>query len=167
MDLIPTRVCGAKTNSGHPCKRTCAPGFTRCNLHGGHTPQARLAAVELLAKAAIPASAALLDILSAFGRERCDSCGMPTGDPAPVLRAAQIVLDRTGFPAGIDVKVAAADTAPPPWVTLLPWIPDERFELMHQWLQEAADAKRRNDTWSGEASVEAELVDAPVAGDEP
>jgi hypothetical protein len=50
-----------------------------------------------LAKAALPSATALLDIVSDWRRDRCDTCGYPKGDPTPVIRAAQIVLDRTGF----------------------------------------------------------------------
>lgn len=31
--------CGAKTRSGGRCKRAPAPGYNRCNLHGGKTPR--------------------------------------------------------------------------------------------------------------------------------
>jgi len=28
-------LCGAKNRDGHPCRRFCAPGRTRCYYHGG------------------------------------------------------------------------------------------------------------------------------------
>lgn len=92
-----TRTCGATARNGLPCRRYVGPGFTRCNLHGGATPLARQAATEALARAALPAAEAMFDIIDRFHHETCPTCGLPNGDPTPVIRAAQIVLDRTGF----------------------------------------------------------------------
>lgn len=104
------RTCGAMGRSGYPCRRRVAPGFTRCVLHGGATPLARQAASEALARAALPAAEAMFDIIDRYHREVCPTCGLPNGDPGPVIRAAQIVLDRTGFgPAG---TLAVTTSAP-------------------------------------------------------
>lgn len=43
------RRCGAKTRNGAPCQHFVAPGFTRCRLHGGALPQAKLGAARRLA----------------------------------------------------------------------------------------------------------------------
>lgn len=39
-DARKRKRCGAKTRSGYPCKRGCAPGRTRCKFHGGASPAA-------------------------------------------------------------------------------------------------------------------------------
>ena len=46
-----TDRCGAKTTAGTPCKRTPAPGLTRCYIHGGKSPQALAKGAERLALA--------------------------------------------------------------------------------------------------------------------
>ena len=112
MDVM-TRLCGATTKgSGEPCRKPVAPGFTRCRHHGGHTPLARQTAQENLAKAALPSAAALFDIVSDWQRHTCATCGYPKGDPSPVIRAAQIVLDRTGFHPTLAVEAVRAQEIP-------------------------------------------------------
>ena len=32
-------TCGAKTRTGHPCKKSPLQGKTRCRLHGGLSPK--------------------------------------------------------------------------------------------------------------------------------
>ena len=160
MSGIATRECGALTSSGNPCRRGCAPGHTRCNLHGGHTPLARQAASEALAKAALPSAAALLDIVSSYGRERCDKCGQPTGDPSPVIRAAQLILDRTGFHPTLTVQTQTAE-AP----RHMAWIPHERLVQMNAWLEEAKEAMARGEQPADELPV-IELQATPVTDSE-
>lgn len=93
--------CGApKASSGLPCQRGVAPGFTRCNLHGGANPAAKIKAEQSLAQARLPACEALFDIIERYDHTTCVTCGYPSGDTDQqkvILRAAQIILDRTGL----------------------------------------------------------------------
>lgn len=134
---LTTRFCGATTKSeGVPCRRPVSPGFTRCNMHGGATPLARQAAAETLAAAALPAAGVLFDIVDTWKRTACDKCGMPTGDPSPVIRAAQIVLDRTGFGPSATLAIAP----PPPKEPWAEWLTVEQAQVVTEFI---ADAKRR------------------------
>lgn len=84
--------------TGLPCQRGVAPGFKRCFLHGGSNPGAKIQAEQALALARQPAIAALHQIIADWGAESCKHCGRPNHENAhPVIRAAQIILDRTGF----------------------------------------------------------------------
>jgi hypothetical protein len=132
-----TRICGATTkDSGEPCKRACIKGGTRCTLHGGNSPLARQAASETLAAAALPAARVLFDIIDEWQRTTCPVCGMPKGDPGPVIRAAQIVLDRTGFHPSMSVQVSHTDEIPP-WAR---WLTNDQLRQVGEWI---ADAKTR------------------------
>jgi hypothetical protein len=91
---------GGVNNSGAPCQRRCSPGFTRCNLHGGALPSAKIKAEQALAQARIPSCEALFHIVNQFLEQPCPTCGYPTGDTdiqRTVIRAAQVILDRTGM----------------------------------------------------------------------
>lgn len=138
-----TRQCRATGRNGLPCRRYVAPGFTRCNLHGGHTPLARQAAAEALARAALPGAEALFDIIDRYHRETCPTCGYPNGDPAPVIKAAFGVLDRTGFGPSATVQLT-----PTPEAELLGKFSGmslaelaDRAEAMARRLRAAADAE--------------------------
>lgn len=130
-------TCGAMTRNGWPCLRPTAPGFTRCNLHGGHTPGARQAAAETLARAALPSAEALFDVVDAYHRTRCPTCGQPSNDPSPVIRAAQIILDRTGFGPNATVTLGPSSS---PFAAYAAWIPQERLETLAAWIAEAKQA---------------------------
>ena len=133
-------TCGAVGRNGFPCRRHVAPGFTRCALHGGHTPLARQAAAEALARAALPAAEVMFDIIDRWQQTRCPTCGMPSGDPSPVIRAAQIVLDRTGFGPSATMQVAPApEYALPSHLTLAQLA--DRAEAVARRLRAAADAE--------------------------
>ncbi len=137
MDAM-VRICGARTKAnGLPCQRVCAPGFNRCNLHGGHSPLARQAAQRALAAAALPAAQVLFDILDRYQSDTCPHCCMPRGDPTPVIRAAQIVLDRTGFHPSVSVELSRQEPQAAEWG---PWMTDDQLRQIGQWI---ADAKRR------------------------
>jgi hypothetical protein len=100
--------CGDPTNpggighksNGDPCNRGCAPGMTRCNLHGGNNPAAKIKAEQMLAQARLPACEALFDIIDMWERTTCAACGFPSGDVGmlkTIIRAAQVILDRSGM----------------------------------------------------------------------
>lgn len=102
--------CGATSRTaGESCKRNCALGFTRCYLHGGASPGAKLAAEKALAFARLPAIEALSQIIEDWQGTACPTCGRPSQEIAllnPVIRACQIVLDRTGFGPRATIEVA-------------------------------------------------------------
>lgn len=90
---------GHKAN-GDPCKRDVTPGMTRCQLHGGNNPAAKIKSEQLLAQARLPACEALFDIIDRWQRDTCPACNFPSGDvdtSKMIIRAAQVILDRTGL----------------------------------------------------------------------
>lgn len=100
--------CGDPTNpagpyicaSGKPCGRDVRPGFTRCNLHGGNSPAAKIKAEQLMAQCRLPAIEALFSILEQFESNMCPSCGYPKGDTDEkrmIVRTCQTILDRAGM----------------------------------------------------------------------
>jgi hypothetical protein len=94
---VPVRLCGALTSSGTPCRRACLRGGVKCALHGGASPDALRVATETLIGARVLAARVLLEVMDNWTADLCDTCGRPKGDPIPVIRAAQLVLDRTGL----------------------------------------------------------------------
>jgi hypothetical protein len=101
--------CGAPKTNGMPCKRQVAPGFTRCNLHGGANPAAKIKAEQMLAQARLPACEALYDIIEGWQRDRCAVCGYPSNDTdmlKTIIRAAQVILDRSGLGPRATLEVA-------------------------------------------------------------
>jgi hypothetical protein len=69
----------------------------------------------------------------------------------PALRAAQMVLDRTGFHPTLTVQTPATPTA-----DYRAWIPQERMEIMAAWLAEARAACERGEP---EPAIDAVLVE--------
>lgn len=125
-----TRQCSRFINRlGRPCHKAPIRGGTVCWKHGGAAPQVQRAAKLRLLDLVDPAIAGLLRALTVKGA--CDKCGR-SDDPAIVVRAAQIVLDRTGFGPSATVAVEA----PPPQVTEA----QGKWPAMTQDQLEAADA---------------------------
>ena len=100
--------CGDPTNpagpyikaNGQPCGRDVRPGFTRCNLHGGASPAAKIKAEQMMAQCRLPAIEALFSIIEQFSNHTCPTCGFPAGnvdEKRAVIRACQTVLDRAGM----------------------------------------------------------------------
>lgn len=113
---------------GEQCKRNVKFGWNYCNLHGGANPASKAAAERAFAMARMPAIESLISIIEQFNDETCPTCNYPSGDEKTqrvVVRAAQVVLDRTGFGphATLDVKTPATV------VDLKHWLPAERDEL--------------------------------------
>jgi len=151
-----TRTCGSLTRTdGHPCRRPVAPGFTKCNLHGGHSPLARQAASETLAAAALPSARVPLEIVSRWLDARCDVCGCPTGDPMPALNAAKMVLDRTGFHPSVRIE----QEPPAKSTEWTRWLTDSECEQMGEIIE---NAKQRMQSGS---PLPSEHVDAPLQHD--
>jgi hypothetical protein len=117
-------------SNGDPCGRQVRPGFTRCNLHGGNAPSARIKAEQLMAQARMPAIEALYSIIDQFEKNPCGACGYPIGDSDEkrmVIKAAQTVLDRAGMGPHSTVSMTAqtdGDIDPALLTT------DERGELL-------------------------------------
>lgn len=133
-------TCGALTSSGTPCRRYTIRGGTRCTLHGGGSPEARRVAEEMLAVARVPAARVLLRLIEDWEADRCETCGRPSGDPGPIIRAATVVLDRAGLHPSMSVQVTRerdnsfADLSDDDLIAQL--------EEMLQSARESRDAKR-------------------------
>jgi hypothetical protein len=91
------RQCTATSKqSGERCRRTAIVGGFVCSHHGGGTPAVKKSARERLLALVDPALDALLRALKTG--PPCEHCGRSDADRDPVvLRAAQLVLDRTGY----------------------------------------------------------------------
>lgn len=122
--------CNSVNSRGLQCKRRCAPGFTVCNLHGGGTPSAKAGAERALATLRLPFIEALNAIVDKFLGDPCDKCGSPSGTQsvkaqAVLVRAAQVVLDRTGMGPHSVLEVKQSDGT----LNLKHWTDEERAEL--------------------------------------
>jgi hypothetical protein len=152
-----TRRCTATNRAGERCGRAPIVGGFVCVMHGGAVPAVRKSARERLLAMVDPALDALLRFLRTG--PPCEHCGRTDADRDPlVLRAAQLVLDRTGFHPGIDLHVQPA----PAFAQYLPWIPQDRLDLMRAWLTEAKTAME-----SGDLTAGADIADAVLVEDEP
>src|SRR3954454_2149212 len=77
--------CTARISDGsRPCARWAINGSTVCATHGGQAPQVQRSAKERLAELVEPALKGLHTALK-------------SGEIPSIVKAAQIVLDRTGF----------------------------------------------------------------------
>lgn len=91
-DAITTRVenpavtCSARRSNGDPCGNYAIKGSTVCLHHGGAASQTRLAAAQRMVEMRLKAIGVVDGMLDD-----------PALDPAIRLRAAQIVLDRSGM----------------------------------------------------------------------
>lgn len=68
---------------------------------------AKLAAERALALARLPGCETLFTLIDQFNSDTCGTCGFPSAEPQIVrniLRAIQIVLDRTGMPPVMKVE---------------------------------------------------------------
>lgn len=98
------RQCTATNRDGQRCGRWAALGAFVCKSHGGGAPQVMSAAKRRLQALVDPAMEALLRALETG--PPCAACGRSDSDRDPnVLKAAQLVLDRAGFPASVAVDV--------------------------------------------------------------
>jgi hypothetical protein len=166
---IPARICGATTTAGTSCRRACAPGLTRCNLHGGKSPQAIAAAQRYLAFGRDLAAEFLYNLIEQAMQDRCEVCGRGGGDPAPIIRAATVVLDRAGLPPVARVQHSLNPAS---------YVDDEIARLSNAQLAEVCHALARaclalDETPKGEPSaggrdlhllpaIDAEVVPTPA-----
>jgi hypothetical protein len=100
-------------------------------MHGGRTPLAIEAARRRIWGMV---DYALDALFSAMQIGKCDKCGR-SEDMGVVVRAAQIVLDRTGFHPTVAVEQKSKDT--PAWTR---YLTDSQMEQIVVWMNEA---KRR------------------------
>lgn len=87
-------------HNGQPCGREVRPGMTRCNLHGGSNPSAKIKAEQMMAQARLPAIEALFRIVEQFESNPCKTCGFPQGDTDEkrmIIQACKTILDRAGM----------------------------------------------------------------------
>jgi hypothetical protein len=141
------RQCTATSRStGERCGRRSIPGGSVCVLHGGSIPAVQAAAKMRLLAMVEPVMAAFEEILEAWHRVtctgcghvdehgvKCVGCGKPTGDPAPVIRIGQLVLDRSGF----HPTLAVERVAPPPEPPYEDFTDDQLIEKLEAMLAEA------------------------------
>lgn len=118
--------CGAQTESGRPCKNVVVPGTTRCYMHGGHSPMAKIKAEQTLALLRVPAIESIFHSLEAlnktveqFMEDTCATCGYPRGNVEEkealikaargAIQGAAAVLDRTGLGPRAVLEVRQSD----------------------------------------------------------
>lgn len=82
----PAVTCSARRSNGDPCGNYAIKGSTVCLHHGGAASQTRLAASQRMVEMRLKAIGVVDGMLDD-----------PALDPAIRLRAAQIVLDRSGM----------------------------------------------------------------------
>lgn len=114
-----TQQCRATCrNTGEQCKRMCPPGYHVCHKHGAHLPSVKKAARQRLEFLTHPAVERIAQFVEEGGH-----------DPSIVLRACQLVLDRTGF--GPQVKIEQS-TAGPEHEDLVAEMTDEEFAIVDE-----------------------------------
>jgi len=89
-----------------------------------------------------PAIDALDEVVERYRATRCPTCGLPTGDPGPVIRIAQLALDRSGLGPSATLSVQTASHEPPICVA---WLTTEQLATMTKWFEDATAAMERGD----------------------
>lgn len=118
------------TASGKPCGRDVRPGFTRCNLHGGNSPAAKIKAEQLMAQCRLPAIESLFSIIEQFQNNTCAACGYPVGDTDEkrmIVRTCQTILDRAGMGPHATLEIARQLDGD---INLEALLPEEKGELL-------------------------------------
>lgn len=107
-----SRRCTAHSSqTGERCKKSAMLGQTVCRKHGGASPQAKKAARERLNDLVDPAISSLKKVL-----ERA----IDSEDYAAVVRAANSILDRTGYHPSQSLELTGKDGGPIQSQNLLP-----------------------------------------------
>lgn len=109
-DELDRRRCTANAKStGDRCLRRPIKGGRVCKLHGGGSPQAKRSARQRLLAAVEPAMGVLIEVVEAELSVTFDAYGKPhaTGPGyADRIRAAEAILDRTGYPRRAELSIA-------------------------------------------------------------
>ena len=104
------RRCVANAKStGDRCKRRPIKGGRVCKIHGGGSPQAKRSARQRLLAAVEPAMGVLIDVVEHEVEIVTDGDGRPheVGPRhADRIRAAEAILDRTGYPRRAELSIA-------------------------------------------------------------
>jgi len=135
--------------NGLPCGRDVRPGFTRCNLHGGANPAAKIKAEQMMAQCRLPAIENLFSILEQFAGNTCATCGFPIGDADEkrmIIRACQTVLDRAGMGPHSILEIARQTDGDINMDALLDQEKGELLALLAQIREIKARAKARQTT---------------------
>jgi hypothetical protein len=101
----PARQCTATARGGTRCRRQPIPGGSVCIMHGGGAEQVQKSAKARLLAGADLAIDYLLNLLTP--KPPCVACGRCDADRDPVVvRACQLVLDRSGFHPTLTIEQA-------------------------------------------------------------
>jgi hypothetical protein len=108
-----SRQCSAHRadGSGERCRKAAIMGGTVCATHGGQAPQVKKSARERLAELVEPALEGLHTALK-------------SGEIPSIVKAAQIVLDRTGFHPSKAIELTEEGGGP------VEVVPAERLALL-------------------------------------
>lgn len=156
--LAPRR-CTATNREGEPCRNSPIPGGSVCVFHGGRAPQTVAAARARLVSMVEPVLSAFESILADYQAQRCPACNRPTGDPMPVLRLGQLVLDRAGFHPTISVEHAKTSGVEP-WAK---WLSYEEYSQVHEI---AERAKARMERGEAPPEYKAPPLDLSIEADD-
>jgi hypothetical protein len=163
----PARQCTGTNRAGARCQRQPIPGGAVCVLHGGSIPAVQSAAKLRLIAMVEPILTTFEEILAAWHRVtctgcghvdengvKCVGCGKPTGDPAPVIRIGQLVLDRSGFHPTLTVEQAA-----PPHNEYTDATEDELIERLETMLE---SVRASRDLKNQQPRLGAGVIDAVI-----
>jgi hypothetical protein len=107
-----SRRCTAHSSqTGERCKKSAMLGQTVCGKHGGASPQAKKAARERLNDLVDPAISSLKKVLEK---------AIDSEDYGAVVRAANSILDRTGYHPSRAIEMSGPDGGPIQKEDLLP-----------------------------------------------
>jgi hypothetical protein len=153
------RRCAAKNKAGQRCGRAPIAGGTTCILHGSGTEAAKRAAQMRLLAMVEPVLGTFEAILARYEARRCPTCGLPDGNPLPVIKVGQLVLDRAGFAPKIELALQSAND-------LSHLSLDELIATLEEMLADAIatrDLERRlSDTLAEEKRLQLLLTDGSV-----
>ncbi|HWB15900.1 MAG TPA: hypothetical protein VG538_05785 [Vicinamibacterales bacterium] len=125
------RCTATSKTTGERCGRPPIVGGTVCNHHGGKAPQVIQSARQRLAALVDPAIDTLLRVLNA--PDVCEKCGR-SDDMSLMLKAAKIVLDRTGYGPKQSITVQHEYYEPPAWIS---YLTKAQFHQVGIWIREA------------------------------
>lgn len=146
--------CRGTNRAGEPCGRAPIRGGDVCILHGGAAPQVQESARRRLLRGADLAIDYLLNLLEP--KPPCEHCGRSDADRDPVVvRACQLVLDRSGFHPTLTVEQVA-----PPRNTFADLSEDELIEKLEAML--AAAKASRDEHRQSQALLNAGAVEGVV-----